>query len=83
GKPQQDDTRFIDNGCLSKSTRGQDTKVPQSGGPPVKVGNEAVHKELGDKMERVATAASSLNAEQESSNINKTQSMATLNGSSP
>ncbi|GJY74862.1 hypothetical protein Tco_0479293 [Tanacetum coccineum] len=66
-----------------QSTRGQDTKVPQSGGPLVKVGNEAVHKELGDKIERVATAASSLNAEQESSNINKTQSMATLNGSSP
>ncbi|GKE48505.1 hypothetical protein Tco_1479763 [Tanacetum coccineum] len=47
------------------------------------VGDEAVHKELGDKMERAATTASSLEAEQESGNINKTQSMATLNGSSP
>ncbi|GKE64843.1 hypothetical protein Tco_1519004, partial [Tanacetum coccineum] len=65
------------------SKRGRDTKVPQSGGPPVKVGNEAVHKELGDRMERAATTASSLEAEQESGNINKTQSMATLNGSSP
>ncbi|GJW28447.1 hypothetical protein Tco_0045322 [Tanacetum coccineum] len=34
--------------------------------PPVKVGDEAVHKELGDKMERAATIASSLEAEQDS-----------------
>ncbi|GJY31701.1 putative ribonuclease H-like domain-containing protein [Tanacetum coccineum] len=66
-----------------KSKRGQDTKVTQSGGPPIMVGDEAVHKELGDRMERAATTASSLEAEQESGNINKTQSMATLNGSSP
>ncbi|GKB42530.1 hypothetical protein Tco_0887472, partial [Tanacetum coccineum] len=47
------------------------------------VGDEAVHKELGDRMERAATTASSLKAEQESAKINKTQSMTTLNGSSP
>ncbi|GKA25054.1 hypothetical protein Tco_0711087 [Tanacetum coccineum] len=29
--------------------RDWDTKIPQSSGPPVKVGNEAVHKELGDR----------------------------------
>ncbi|GJT03852.1 putative ribonuclease H-like domain-containing protein [Tanacetum coccineum] len=46
--------------------RGRDTKIPQSSGPPVMVGDEAVHKELGDKMERVATTASSLEAEQDS-----------------
>ncbi|GJX97990.1 putative ribonuclease H-like domain-containing protein, partial [Tanacetum coccineum] len=63
--------------------RGRDTKIPQSSGPPVKVGDEAIHKELGDKMERVATTASSLEPKQDSGNINKTQSMATLNGSSP
>ncbi|GJT40611.1 ribonuclease H-like domain-containing protein [Tanacetum coccineum] len=40
--------------------RGRDTKIPQSSCPPVKVGDEAVHKELGDKMERAATSASSL-----------------------
>ncbi|GJV01727.1 putative reverse transcriptase, RNA-dependent DNA polymerase, partial [Tanacetum coccineum] len=45
--------------------RGRDTKVPQSGGPPKKVGDEAVHKELGDRMERAATTASSLEAEQD------------------
>ncbi|GJW46678.1 putative ribonuclease H-like domain-containing protein [Tanacetum coccineum] len=43
------------------------------------VGDKAVHKELGDRMERAATTASSLEAEQDSGNINSTQSMATLN----
>ncbi|GJZ95079.1 hypothetical protein Tco_0667282, partial [Tanacetum coccineum] len=33
------------------------------------VGNEAVHKELGDRMEKAATTASSLEAEQESDTI--------------
>ncbi|GKE33336.1 hypothetical protein Tco_1452658, partial [Tanacetum coccineum] len=63
--------------------RGQDTKTPQSSGPPVKVGDEVVHKELGNKMERATTTASSLEVEQDSGNINRTQSMATLNESSP
>nr|GEV59716.1 putative ribonuclease H-like domain-containing protein [Tanacetum cinerariifolium] len=34
---------------------------------------------IGDRMERAATTASSLEAEQDNGNINKTQSMATLN----
>ncbi|GJX40804.1 reverse transcriptase domain-containing protein [Tanacetum coccineum] len=34
--------------------------------PLKKVGNEAVHKELGDRMERAATTTSSLEAEQDS-----------------
>ncbi|GKA12647.1 xylulose kinase-1 [Tanacetum coccineum] len=45
--------------------RGRDTKIPQSSGPPVKVSDEAVHKKLGDRMERAATTASSLEAENE------------------
>ncbi|GJV71884.1 putative reverse transcriptase domain-containing protein [Tanacetum coccineum] len=57
--------------------------IPQSSGPPEKVDDEAVHKELGDRMERAATTASSLEAEQDSGNINRTQSMATLNEPSP
>ncbi|GJV40801.1 ribonuclease H-like domain-containing protein, partial [Tanacetum coccineum] len=58
--------------CLRKSKtsrhvkRGWDTKIPQSSGPHVKVGDEAVHKELGDRMERAATIASSLEVEQDS-----------------
>ncbi|GJR96480.1 hypothetical protein Tco_0268654 [Tanacetum coccineum] len=63
--------------------RGQDTKIPQSSGPPVKVGDETVHNELGDKIERAASTASSLEAEQDSDNINRTQSMATLNEPNP
>ncbi|GJZ60309.1 hypothetical protein Tco_0616125, partial [Tanacetum coccineum] len=46
--------------------RGRDTKIPQSSGPPIKVGDEAVHKELGDRIERAATTASSLEAKQDS-----------------
>ncbi|GJU24732.1 putative ribonuclease H-like domain-containing protein [Tanacetum coccineum] len=46
--------------------RGRDTKIPQSGGPPIKVGDEAVHKEMGDRMERAATTTSSFEAEQDS-----------------
>ncbi|GJR68724.1 putative ribonuclease H-like domain-containing protein [Tanacetum coccineum] len=48
---------------IRQAKRGQDTKVPQSGGPPIKVGDKAVHKELGDRMERAATTTSSLEAE--------------------
>ncbi|GKC80692.1 hypothetical protein Tco_1131466 [Tanacetum coccineum] len=48
-----------------QAKRGRDTKIPQSGGPPEKVGDEAVHKELGDKVERVTTTAASLDAKQD------------------
>ncbi|GKA40868.1 uncharacterized mitochondrial protein-like protein [Tanacetum coccineum] len=46
--------------------RGQDTKIPQSGGPPIKVGDEAIYKELGDRMEKATTTASSLEIVQDS-----------------
>ncbi|GKD35503.1 putative ribonuclease H-like domain-containing protein, partial [Tanacetum coccineum] len=45
--------------------------------------NETVYKEWEDRMERATTIASSLDAEQDSGNINRTQSMATLNESFP
>ncbi|GKA55742.1 hypothetical protein Tco_0754814, partial [Tanacetum coccineum] len=41
-----------------------------------------IHKELGDSLVRAATTTSSLKAEQDSGNINKTQSKATPNESS-
>ncbi|GJU40315.1 putative ribonuclease H-like domain-containing protein [Tanacetum coccineum] len=44
--------------------------------------NEAVYKELGDSLVRAATTASSLEAKQDSGNIDKTQSKATPNESS-
>ncbi|GJR69695.1 putative ribonuclease H-like domain-containing protein [Tanacetum coccineum] len=43
-----------------------DTKIPQSSGPPEKVDDEVVHKELGDRIERAATTASRLEVEQDS-----------------
>ncbi|GJZ51396.1 ribonuclease H-like domain-containing protein [Tanacetum coccineum] len=46
--------------------RGRDTKIPQSSSPPVKVGDEAVHKESDDRMERAATTTSILEVEQDS-----------------
>ncbi|GJX31431.1 hypothetical protein Tco_0241286 [Tanacetum coccineum] len=41
--------------------------------------DEAIHKGLGDSLVRAATTASSLEAKQDSGNITKTQSKATLN----
>ncbi|GKA49069.1 hypothetical protein Tco_0742027 [Tanacetum coccineum] len=45
--------------------------------------DETVYKEWEDRMESAATTASSLEAEKDSGNINRTQSMATLNESFP
>ncbi|GKE79648.1 hypothetical protein Tco_1545768, partial [Tanacetum coccineum] len=59
------------------------TDISQSSGPIPLVAYETVTKEREDRMERAATTASSLEAEQESGNINRTQSMATLNEPSP
>ncbi|GJR92729.1 putative ribonuclease H-like domain-containing protein [Tanacetum coccineum] len=47
------------------------------------IANKNVIKEWEDRMERAATTASSLEAEQDNGNINRTQSMATLNESFP
>nr|GFD03314.1 hypothetical protein [Tanacetum cinerariifolium] len=43
-----------------------DTQVPQLSGPTKFVTDESVHKELGDRLVRAATIASSLEAEQDS-----------------
>ncbi|GKC47540.1 retrovirus-related pol polyprotein from transposon TNT 1-94 [Tanacetum coccineum] len=59
------------------------TKISQSSRPIHLVVDETVYKEWEYKMERAATTSSSLEAEQDSGNINKTQSMATLNESFP
>ncbi|GKA45207.1 putative ribonuclease H-like domain-containing protein [Tanacetum coccineum] len=45
--------------------------------------DETIYKEWEDIMEKAATTASSLEAEQDSGNINRTHSMATLNESLP
>ncbi|GJZ20599.1 putative ribonuclease H-like domain-containing protein [Tanacetum coccineum] len=61
---------LINNGYADLVKMLYDTKIPQSGGPPIKVGDKVVHKELGDRMERAATTASSFEAKQESGTIN-------------
>ncbi|GJR75726.1 hypothetical protein Tco_0088091 [Tanacetum coccineum] len=65
-----------------RKPKRKDTQVPQPSDPIENVADEAVHKELGDSLVRAATTASSLEAEQDNGNINKTQSKATPNESS-
>ncbi|GJY03921.1 hypothetical protein Tco_0369861 [Tanacetum coccineum] len=65
-----------------RKPKRKDTQVPQPSDPVENVTDEAVHKELGDSLVRAATTASSLEAEKDSGNINKTQSKATPNESS-
>ncbi|GJW11761.1 hypothetical protein Tco_1577588 [Tanacetum coccineum] len=55
------------------------TEISQFSGPTTLVADEIIHEERGDSMERVVTTAASLDAEQDSGNIIRTQSMATLN----
>ncbi|GJQ89289.1 retrovirus-related pol polyprotein from transposon TNT 1-94 [Tanacetum coccineum] len=55
------------------------TQIPQSSGPTDNVADEAVNEEMDDSLERAATTATSLDAEQDRGNINKTQSKATPN----
>ncbi|GJS78504.1 putative ribonuclease H-like domain-containing protein [Tanacetum coccineum] len=59
------------------------TEISQSSGPISLVTNKTVTKEKEDRMEKDATTASSLKVEPDSGNINRTQSMATLNEPSP
>ncbi|GKF02426.1 hypothetical protein Tco_0029349, partial [Tanacetum coccineum] len=65
-----------------RKPKRNDTQVPQPSDPSENIENEAAHKELGDSLVRVATTASSLEAEQDSGNITKTRSKATPNESS-
>ncbi|GJT65943.1 hypothetical protein Tco_1017423 [Tanacetum coccineum] len=48
-----------------KKPKRKDTQIPQSSGPTEHVADEAVYKELDDNLVRVATTASSLEAEQD------------------
>nr|GEV59361.1 hypothetical protein [Tanacetum cinerariifolium] len=50
----------------------KDTQVPQPSDPTNIVIDEAVHKELGDRLVRATTTASSLEAKQDNGNITKT-----------
>ncbi|GJU92806.1 hypothetical protein Tco_1317562 [Tanacetum coccineum] len=62
-----------------RKPKRKDTEVPQPSGPTTNVADEAVYEKMDDSLERAATTATSLDAEQDRGNINKTQSKATLN----
>ncbi|GJY05175.1 hypothetical protein Tco_0371115 [Tanacetum coccineum] len=83
GNPQQDlqEKGVIDSGCSRHMTRNMSylTDFEEIDGGYVAFGDEAVYKELDDSLVRATTTASSLEAEQDSGNINKTQSKARPN----
>ncbi|GJZ63649.1 putative ribonuclease H-like domain-containing protein [Tanacetum coccineum] len=66
-----------------RKTKRKANEISQSSGPTTLVADETVHEERGDSMERAATTATSLDAEQGSGNINKTQSTAIPNDPFP
>nr|GEX01241.1 hypothetical protein [Tanacetum cinerariifolium] len=51
-----------------RAKRGRDTEIPQSSGPPKKVGDKAVYTGEDDRVVRAATTTASLETEQESVN---------------
>nr|GEU35395.1 hypothetical protein [Tanacetum cinerariifolium] len=65
-----------------RNPKRKNTQVPQPSGSTEHVANEAVYKELDDRLVRAASTASSLEAEQGSGDIDKTQSKATPNEAS-
>ncbi|GJY58163.1 ribonuclease H-like domain-containing protein [Tanacetum coccineum] len=62
-----------------KRPKRKDTKVSQPSGPTTNVADKAVNEEMDNSLVRAATSASSLESEQDSGNIDKTQSKATPN----
>ncbi|GKA25701.1 hypothetical protein Tco_0711810, partial [Tanacetum coccineum] len=64
---------------ISRRPKRKNTEVPQPSGPTYNVADEAVNEEMDDSLERAATTATSLDAKQDSGNIDKTRSKATLN----
>ncbi|GJW01878.1 hypothetical protein Tco_1560734 [Tanacetum coccineum] len=62
-----------------RKPKRKDTQIPQFSGPTDNVADEAVNEEMDDSLESAATTATSLDAEQDRGNINKTQSKATPN----
>nr|GEU93629.1 hypothetical protein [Tanacetum cinerariifolium] len=68
--------------CTHTKPKRKNTQVPQPSGSIEHVVNEAVYKELDDRLVRAAITASSLEAEQDIGNIYKTQSKATTDEAS-
>nr|GEV90238.1 hypothetical protein [Tanacetum cinerariifolium] len=70
------DLRLADEDGVDWKPKRKNTQVPQH------VADEAVYKERGDRLVRAATTTSSLEVEQDSDSIDKTQSKATPNEAS-
>ncbi|GJW72775.1 hypothetical protein Tco_0132145 [Tanacetum coccineum] len=66
-----------------RKTKRKSTKISQSSGPTTLVADETVNEERGDIVERAATTATSLDVEQGSGSINRTQSAAIPNDPFP
>nr|GEV01520.1 putative ribonuclease H-like domain-containing protein [Tanacetum cinerariifolium] len=90
-KSTTEDEEGVD--CLPNSTNFENleligkpkrkvNEVPQASEPMEHVADEAVYKDLDDKLVRATTTASSLEAEQDNGKIDKTQSKATPNKAS-
>ncbi|GKC84469.1 hypothetical protein Tco_1140186, partial [Tanacetum coccineum] len=62
-----------------RKPKRKDTEIPQSSGPTDNVADEAIYEERDDSLVRAATIATGLDAEQDSGNIDNTQSKATPN----
>ncbi|GKC54285.1 hypothetical protein Tco_1077030 [Tanacetum coccineum] len=67
----------------SSRPKRKDTEVSHPSGPTTNFADEAVNEEMDDSLVRAATTASSLEVEQDSGNIDKTRSKATLNEPNP
>ncbi|GKA32236.1 hypothetical protein Tco_0718603 [Tanacetum coccineum] len=66
----------------SRRPKRKGIQVPRSSVPSDNVADEAVNEEMYDSLVRAVTTATSLDAEQDRGNINKTRSKTTLNESS-
>ncbi|GJR48698.1 retrovirus-related pol polyprotein from transposon TNT 1-94 [Tanacetum coccineum] len=62
-----------------RTPKRKDIEVPRANGPTTNVADEAINEDMDGSLVRAATTASSLEAEQDSGNIDKTQSKATPN----
>nr|GEV41301.1 retrotransposon protein, putative, Ty1-copia subclass [Tanacetum cinerariifolium] len=58
----------------AEKTKRKANEISQSSGPTTLIADETLYEERGDRVERAATTAASLNAEQDSGTINRTQS---------
>nr|GFB36745.1 hypothetical protein [Tanacetum cinerariifolium] len=62
-----------------RKPKRKNIKVPKPSGSAYILADEAVHKKKGDRLVRATTTASSLEVDQDSGNIGKTQTKATPN----